>query len=140
MGLGAQIRKYRLQVGWTLERLSEASGVEIGTINALEKRDSNRSKYFPALAKALGLSIEQLADEAQSYDLMVIRPDGSTTVIEIKEPAANPYGWPFKEVSRLQWQLLTDEQKQHVERTAIMMIKAREDPKHQAPAKNIASA
>ena len=140
MGLGTQIRKYRLQVGWTLERLSEASGVEIGTINALEKRDSNRSKYLPALAKALGLSMEQLADESHSYDLMVRTSDGSTSVIELKEPSGRPYGWPFKEVSPQQWRLLSDDEQQHLERTALMLIKAREDPKHQAPAKNIASA
>ncbi len=49
--------------GWTLEELSDASGVDVGTIGALEVRDSKRSEKFPAIAKALGLTLEQLADE-----------------------------------------------------------------------------
>jgi hypothetical protein len=38
--------------GWTLEKLEEESGVAVGTISALENRDSSRSQYFPQLAKA----------------------------------------------------------------------------------------
>ena len=60
MALGNQIRLLRKRAGLTLEQLSEMSGVEIGTINALENRDSVRSKYAGPLAKAFGLTIEQL--------------------------------------------------------------------------------
>jgi phage repressor protein C with HTH and peptisase S24 domain len=61
MGLGKTIREVRQALGWTLEKLEEESGVAVGTISALENRDSSRSQYFPQLAKAMGLTMEQLA-------------------------------------------------------------------------------
>ena len=67
MALGAQIKKYRLFHGWTLEELSERSGVDVGTINALEVRNSKRSEKAIAIASALGLSVEQLLDEAADW-------------------------------------------------------------------------
>lgn len=139
MGLGTQIRKYRLKAGWTLERLSEASGVEIGTINALENRDSSRSKFLPALARALGLTIEQLADEKADHDLITSSKDG-VAILELREPAGHPYMWPFKEIKPRQWDLLNDQEQKHIEDSVLMLIKAREDPKHQAPEKNVGSA
>jgi transcriptional regulator with XRE-family HTH domain len=50
MALGANVRRLRKERGWRLEDLSEKSGVEIGTINALERRNSKRSDYVKALA------------------------------------------------------------------------------------------
>ncbi|MCL2656847.1 MAG: XRE family transcriptional regulator [Betaproteobacteria bacterium] len=67
MATGNQIRHYREKLKLTLEELSAISGVEIGTISALENRDSERSKYFDAIAKAFGLTIEQLADENKDW-------------------------------------------------------------------------
>lgn len=60
MTLGSNIRLHRLARGLTLEQLSTASGVEVGTISALEMRASSRSKYAPALARALGLTLDVL--------------------------------------------------------------------------------
>src|SRR5690606_25402716 len=62
MALGKNIRMLRELRGYTLERLSELSGVDVGTISALEVRDSARSKYAPAIARALNVSLEQLMD------------------------------------------------------------------------------
>lgn len=67
MALGKQIRKYRIQLDWTLEQLEEKSGVPTGTISALEVRDSSRSKFAPALANAFGLTVEQLLDESVNW-------------------------------------------------------------------------
>lgn len=69
MALGKQVRKYRERAGWKLETLSFKSGVEVGTINALENRDSSRSKFAPQLAKAFGLTVEQLLDEGVDYEI-----------------------------------------------------------------------
>ncbi len=69
MALGKQVRKYRERAGWKLETLSFKSGVEVGTINALENRDSSRSKFAPQLAKAFGLTLEQLLDEGMDYEV-----------------------------------------------------------------------
>lgn len=60
MPLGSQIKHHRLRLGLTLEQLSSLSGVELGTISALEVRDSSRSKFASAIARALGMSVEEL--------------------------------------------------------------------------------
>lgn len=67
MALGKQIKRYRELLGWTLESLSEKSCVDVGTISAMENRDSQRSKYAAPLAKALGLTLEQLLDESTTH-------------------------------------------------------------------------
>lgn len=67
MALGARIHHYRLALKLTLEALSEKSGVELGTIAALEARDSQRSKFTARIAKALGLTVEQLLDEHRDW-------------------------------------------------------------------------
>lgn len=60
MAAGANIRRLRLDKGWTLADLSERSGVEVGTISALEMKNSSRSKYLGQLADALGVSQDEL--------------------------------------------------------------------------------
>ncbi len=45
---------------WTLEQLSERSGVDVGTISALENRDSKRTQYASTIARAFGLTAEAL--------------------------------------------------------------------------------
>lgn len=69
MATGKQIRHYRLKLGWKLEQLTEASGVDVGTISALEQRDSSRSKYFKDIARAFGITQEQMDDETKDYPL-----------------------------------------------------------------------
>jgi len=64
MALGKNVEALRKRNGWTMEDLSVRSGVEVGTINALEKRDSKRSQYATALARAFGLSVEELESGA----------------------------------------------------------------------------
>lgn len=54
------MRALREQRGWTLDRLSEVSGVDVGTISALENRNSKRSQFVHLLAKALGVSVAAL--------------------------------------------------------------------------------
>lgn len=68
MALGKQIKRYREKLGWTLEDLFALSGVEVGTISALENRDSSRSKFGPPIAKAFGLTMEQLLDESTLHE------------------------------------------------------------------------
>lgn len=45
---------------WTMEDLSSRSGVDVGTINAIEKRDSRRTQYASAIARAFGVTVEEL--------------------------------------------------------------------------------
>lgn len=92
MALGKQIKLHREHRGWTLLQLSDASNVDVGTISALELRDSSRSKYFPALAKAFGLTLEQLADETRLLTPDAIDPV-PTGALWAKEPQP-PYLGP----------------------------------------------
>jgi len=70
MALGARIRHYRIKAKLTLEQLSDLSKVEVGTINALENRDSKRSQYASAIAAALGLTVEMIEDGTKDYDVL----------------------------------------------------------------------
>lgn len=93
MGLGKTIRNIRQAKGWTLEKLEEESGVAAGTIHAIEARDSSRSQYFPQLAKALGLTVEQLqmpdhvATKISGPGFTIITP-GNVSLAEAREPRA----------------------------------------------------
>ena len=69
MALGSRIRHYREKAGLTLEQLSERSGVDVGTISALENRDSGRSKYATAIAQGLRMTVEMLENENHDYDI-----------------------------------------------------------------------
>ena len=72
MALGTRIRYYREKAGLTLEQLSERSGVEVGTISALENRDSSRSKFATPIARGLGMSVEMLEDESRDLDVAAL--------------------------------------------------------------------
>lgn len=71
MPLGNRIRYYREKAGWTLDQLSDRCGVDVGTISALENRNSQRSKYAVKIASGFGLTLNQLEDEATDYDVPV---------------------------------------------------------------------
>lgn len=68
MATGKNLSRHRKRLCLTLDQLSDISGVERGTIGALEVRDSKRSDFFGKLAKALGMTVEQLEDESYLAD------------------------------------------------------------------------
>ena len=74
MSLGKNVRKLREARGWEQKDLALASGVSNGTISAIEVRDSKRSAVAPALARALGVTLEQL----MSDDMDALAPDAPT--------------------------------------------------------------
>lgn len=85
MATGKRIKHYREKAEWKLLDLSIASGVDIGTISALENRDSKRSVHFKAIARAFGLTVEQLEDESVDYSINI-----SVETPEVREdPASN---------------------------------------------------
>lgn len=147
MALGKQIRRYREQMEWTLETLSEKSGVDVGTISAIENRDSQRSKYANALAKALGLTLDQLLDESNTYtpcftknevgptakpsDREMLTPDMVLELVRnalLGKPSVDAmlhhidHAWPFKNITRDQWLDLTEEQRAAIEAVAASMM------------------
>lgn len=76
MATGSRVRFYRLKMGWTLEQLSARSDVDVGTISAIEQRDSDRSSKFMQIARAFGLTVEQLADQTTDHNVFDARPPG----------------------------------------------------------------
>jgi len=60
MALGKIVKSLREARGWTLKDLSKRSGVPVGTIGALEVRDSVRSEYAAKLAIGFGIPLEEL--------------------------------------------------------------------------------
>lgn len=125
MALGNQVRHYRTGMGWTLERLSELSGVEIGTIGAIEKRNSKRSEHGPALARAFGLSLEQLLDESQNY-LAAIKEGSIPSVATGTGPArsGDPVAWPFRSITPDHWEQLGDSERAQIEAYARGFVDA----------------
>ena len=62
MALGKNVKALREKRGWTLKDLSKLSGVPVGTIGAIEVRDSVRSEYAVRLAQGLGVDVSELMD------------------------------------------------------------------------------
>lgn len=65
MAMGKNIRLLRLTRGLSHDALGALAGTSGQTVSQLEKRDSQKSSYASALAKAFGLTLEEL----QSADL-----------------------------------------------------------------------
>jgi len=113
MTFGEALRYYRQAQGLTLDQLSLLSGVELGTISALEMRKSERSKYAPMLAKALDVPLDVL--------LAGEDPDGTgsgATVGTAREPLAEyaaVLAWPFETITSTDWAAMTATQRSQVE-------------------------
>lgn len=89
MALGARIRHYREKSGLTLDQLSERSGVDVGTISALENRDSSRSKFASAIAAGFGMSMEMLEDASQDYDVASLMRAPHSSPPPVSAPTAS---------------------------------------------------
>lgn len=102
MSLGHNIRHHRTMQGLTLEQLSERSGVDVGTISALENRDSSRSKYGLAIAKGLGVSFEILSETIPPS-----QETPETEEITLSGPAPAPDGEEFPRLADVELRLVT---------------------------------
>lgn len=124
MALGKQVKKYREKLNLTLEALSDRSGVDIGTISALENRDSKRSEKGSALARGLGLTLDQLLDETRDW---IDSPEGDGTsapgAVHIESPP--PAAWPFDRVSPSEWASLGDKERGLVEGFVMGLLEAK---------------
>ena len=105
MPLGSQVKKYRNATGCTYADVEAMCGVSTGNINAIEKRNSGRSEHAPALARAFGLSTDELLDEETDYSDRAraavaqwrITRTHPTSSFKAAEPANSWAGsiWPF---------------------------------------------
>ena len=75
MALGENIKRLRKARGWDQKTLSAASGVQIGTISAIEVRNSRKSGYATAIAAALGVTVETL-ESREATDAVLSTGEG----------------------------------------------------------------
>lgn len=66
MALGKNVKRLREAKGMDQATLSRLSGVSVGSISALEVRDSVRSQFAAQLAKALGVTTDELTEDSES--------------------------------------------------------------------------
>lgn len=126
MALGKQVKRYRERLNLTLEALSDRSGVDIGTISALENRDSRRSEKSSALARGLGLTLDQLLDESRDWSDQSGQAAGVGEPVKVQEPAAQyRQEWPFDDVTKTQWNALDDKERGLVEGFLLGLLKAK---------------
>lgn len=139
MAIGKRIRHYRKKLGWGQKDLSDAANVDIGTISALERRDSKSSEYFLPIAKAFGLTLEQLADETTDWPIDLAQlGKGGATRMEAAEPKA-AYGWPFKDITMEQYSTLSHPQRRTIEDMILTILNAQAITEKQAQPGNNAS-
>lgn len=74
MNLGERITVEREKRGWSITKLAERARMDIKTLSAIESRKSERSKFAPQIAKALGISTDDLLGEAGPRTLMAGSP------------------------------------------------------------------
>lgn len=101
MALGANIKRFRENRKWDQATLSEKAQVAIGTISALEVRDSDRSKYTAQIAAGLGVTMEQLNS---GVDPLETKAEGKTAKTA-KTPQPEPLSDAALELARM-WQRL----------------------------------
>lgn len=89
MATGKNLSRHRKRLCLTLDQLSDISGVERGTIGALEVRDSKRSDFFGKLAKALGMTVEQLEDESYLSDNLLPSSNTKLQVVSAESEPSN---------------------------------------------------
>lgn len=99
MATGKNIEALHKARGWTLEQLSVRSEVDVGTISALERRDSTRSRFFSAIAQAFGLTVEQL----EAYDANVGKAAPGAPLVASEPPALWPAPERPKKVPVISW-------------------------------------
>jgi SOS-response transcriptional repressor LexA len=65
MNLGSKVKAARQRKGWEIADLARASGVDLKTIAAIEKRDSVRSQFAQQLAAALGVPVDEILSDGE---------------------------------------------------------------------------
>lgn len=151
MSIGDQIKKYREAAGLKQVVLEELSGVLGGTISALEKRGSMKSSHLPQLAKAFGLTVDQLMDERTDYSDHVRahvamelerrrNPGQPSRAVHEQTPSpwARPAGgyWPFSVSRERVMAALLPEDIARADAYLLALVETRELEALQAGAKN----
>lgn len=102
--MGAKIRALREARQWKQAYVAELAGISQPTLSIIEKRDSNRSVYLVPLARALGLTVEDLRTHTVE-DLLagdISFGDSARAAPAVREPdPLTLYGTPGARQSQL---------------------------------------
>ena len=73
--LGQNIRKYRLQKGWSQKQLSDAVNIDRAELSRIEngERGAMSCTMLRRFAKALGVSMDELMGEDEENDDVVVQ-------------------------------------------------------------------
>lgn len=85
MALGSNVKKFREEAGLTQTQLGELAGMDQQALAALERRDSKSSSFAPALAKALGVSLDVLVGGEKAEGLRAVVSADTDRLIEPDE-------------------------------------------------------
>lgn len=123
MGLGSKIKSLREARGWSQQHLGELAGVEQPTLSAIETRDSSRSVYLVPLARALGLSMEQLRDISLGELLLMVgvaHGAREPSVAYASEPLHTRALRLFLELPRMQQEKFVQQLEAQIESNAVI--------------------
>lgn len=91
MGIGAKIKAVREALNMPQVRLADQANMSQQALHALEIRDSRRSVYFAAIARAFGVTLDDLltlpADEIAAVASPPYEPPKATAPTTVREPA-----------------------------------------------------
>lgn len=74
--LAERLRGLRTQRGWSLEKLSSICGVSRSMLSQIERREANPTVAVAlAIARALGVTLDELVTPPDERDLKIIRSD-----------------------------------------------------------------
>lgn len=129
-----RVKQRRKAMGYTQVALGQRSGLKQSDISKIEQGLIQETTKLLGLAKALDCAPEWLLYGRAQYEL----PTTGHT-LHVAEPSPNsPRLWPFKALKPHEWERLTEDQKDLVERFArefFTLTAGSSNTKHSAPAK-----
>lgn len=146
--VGERIRQARTALGWSGLDLALKAGYKSQSgISNLENRvGGTGGGKIAKVAKILKVPVEWLisgpdSDTVPFIPEQVLSPCNVTPITANDNASTSPYLWPFKRVSAKAYAMLTQEEKDHIENSVLIIVNARADPEKQdVPAKYTASS
>lgn len=102
MNLGERVKLEREKRGWTLTDLSRQSGVEVGTLSALEIRNNKTFQKVQDLARAVDMSVDDLLNPSTARARVVREPQAEYDLIPKFDPETIEFARAFQKLSKNQ--------------------------------------
>jgi transcriptional regulator with XRE-family HTH domain len=111
MTIAQRTKIAREKIGLKQEELAKKAGVSQGTIANIEAGHRKRPRDILSIAKALGVDPAWL--ESGSVERIYGRADEAVKVVAKEDHA--PYDWPFKTVTKAQWESIPKHKRDVIE-------------------------